>query len=116
MSMTFGTGNQCVCAQKSRAITFGNRALSCHMWASLLENEWWTLNWNLLAIVGTGVALAELNISQISNVRCENCRSEERVSSLRKRTARVESTFDVIRAGMQLPRPSAEPDSDEQAG
>ena len=69
----------------------------------------------VLAIVGTGVALAALNITQMSGVRRDIADVRNEISNLRERLARVEVTLDVIRAGMQLPRPSAEPDPEDQA-
>lgn len=69
----------------------------------------------VLAIVGTGVALAALNITQMSSVRREITDVRNEISNLRERLARVVVTLDVIRTGMQLPRPSVEPDSEDQA-
>ena len=69
----------------------------------------------VLVMVGTGVALAALNITQMSSVRREIADVRNEISNLRERLARVEVTLDVIRAGMQLLRPSVEPESEDQA-
>ena len=69
----------------------------------------------LLAIVGTGVALAALILSQMAAHRRElgvlrNELGELRreVNSLGNRVARLEGAIDLIRMGMQLPQPTEE--------
>ena len=69
----------------------------------------------VLAVVDIGVVLAALNLTQISSLRREIAAVRNEISNLRQRLAHEEIKLDVIRAGMQLPRPSAEPESEDQA-
>ncbi len=95
----------------------------------------------LLAVIGTGVALAALIMSQLSGLKRElrgeiadlrsemrgeiaDLRSEMRgeiaelrreVNSLGNRVARLEGVIDMIRIGMQLPRPAGEAEEVEAA-
>ena len=87
----------------------------------------------LLAIIGTGVALAAILLTQSAARRRENVelRSEigslrdemqrenaalrSELSALRERIARMEGVLDMIRSGMQLPRLATEPDPEHQA-
>ena len=69
----------------------------------------------VLVIAGAGVALAALKTSRMSGVRHEIADVRNEIRNLGERLTRVEVAHDVIRAGMQLLRPSAEPESEDQA-
>ena len=77
----------------------------------------------LLAVIGTGVALAALIMSQLSGLKHEmredlaglkrEMRSElaelrRELNSLGNRVARLEGVIDMVRMGMQLPKPPGE--------
>ena len=77
----------------------------------------------LLAVIGTGVALAALIMSQLSRFKHEmredlagfkhEMRSElaelrRELNSLGNRVARLEGVIDMVRLGMQLPKPPGE--------
>ena len=64
----------------------------------------------VLAVIGTGVALAALIAAQGSAQRRENSEMRHELGNVRERLARLEGVIDIIRTGMQLPRPE-EPDS-----
>ena len=51
----------------------------------------------VIAIAGTGVSLAALNITLTSGVRHEIADVRNEISKLRERLARVEATLDVFR-------------------
>ena len=74
----------------------------------------------ILALVGTGVALAALILTQGTAQRRDNAelrrelgsvRDEihRELSNIRERIARMEGVLDIIRSGMQLPRPDDSP-------
>ncbi len=73
----------------------------------------------LLAVIGTGVALAALIMSQLSGLkrelRGEIAELRRGVNSLGNRVARLEGVIDMIRIGMQLPRPAGEAEEVEAA-
>ena len=77
----------------------------------------------LLAVIGTGVALAALIMSQLSGfkremredlaglkreMRSELAELQRELNSLGNRVARLEGVIDMVRLGMQLPKPPAE--------
>ena len=64
----------------------------------------------VLAVVGTGVALAALIAAQGAAQRREIAEMRRELGNVRERLARLEGIMDIIRTGMQLPRPE-EPDS-----
>ena len=64
----------------------------------------------VLAVVGTGVALAALIMAQSAAHRREigDLRKEmhQELGGIRERLARLEGVIDIIRIGMQLPHPA----------
>lgn len=64
----------------------------------------------VLAVVGTGVALAALIMAQSAAHRREiaDLRKEmhQELGGIRERLARLEGVIDIIRVGMQLPHPA----------
>ncbi len=77
----------------------------------------------LLAVIGTGVALAALIMSQLfrfkremrvdlagfkHEMRSELAELRRELNSLGNRVARLEGVIDMIRMGMQLPKPPGE--------
>ena len=66
----------------------------------------------LLAVIGTGVALATSIMIQLSGfkreIRSELAELRRELNSLGNRVASLEGVIDMIRMGMQLPKPPAE--------
>ncbi len=80
----------------------------------------------ILAILGVGVALAVLTISQNAARARENAELRKEIGDVRKemheqlghireRLARLEGIIDIIRAGMQLPKPDPADGSSDRA-